>query len=129
MPKKRKTGYLGTTKKIKSVKDSCLLTFTYTAIKATDSKPFIIVTGPRWKAKKGGTYISGVNLNFLNPRTSRMLVSKFGALPPGGVSYTDIKKATKSDPACCIRTYNVRNIRALHTVDPSGALIDTLLNL
>ena len=125
MARKQKTEYLGTTKKLptqREVKrlrspDGCLFTFTYRAKGAHDPSPFIIMTSPKWIAKNGHTYISGVNLKTMSPRSRDIIIDEFGSLPVGSVSYSDIQAAVKDDPECCIRTYNVRNVRALHKVE------------
>ena len=121
--KNKKTTYFGKgdSKKlhqsIEKKEEGCVFTFKYQSPRATDPQPVIIMTGPRWIAKNGGLYISGVNVNDLNPRTRKMLIRKFGSLPVGSVSFNDLKAATKADPTCCIRTYNTENVRALHKVE------------
>jgi len=117
MPEKYRATLLGTTRKLDSVKTGSLFSFLYNARAATDPNPFIIMVSRRWKAKNGGTYFNGVNLNDLHPKTREFLIAEFGDLPVGSFSFTDIDHATKSDPRCCIRTYNVRNVRALHKVE------------
>jgi len=114
---KLETSFIGTTKKLDRIKTGCVFTFKYTAKNATDPTPVIIMTKPKWTAKNGKTYISGVNINSLGANTRIFLLKEFGRLPVGSVSFDDLKDATKSDPSCCIRTYNVRNIRALHKVE------------
>jgi len=116
MIKKQKTTFLGTTTKLDVQKEGCLFTFIYRAIGGRDPKPFIIMTGNRWKSKEGKTYFSGVNLKTLSSGSRDLVIRKFGHLPVGSVSYQDVKGAIGEDPACCIRTYNVRKVRALHTV-------------
>lgn len=130
MPKKLKTTFLGTTRNLpekevldkqgpkakKKVPDGCLFSFKYNSITATDPNPFIIMISPRWTAKKGGTYFTGVNLNDIGSEARGDIVSEFGNLPVGSVSFSDIKGVT-DDPGCCVRTYNVRNVRALHKVE------------
>ncbi len=122
MAKIFKTVFLGTTRRLDSVKSGSLVTFSYTAKGATDPSPFVLLTSKRWKSKEGKTYFNGINLN--NPQmksnTKMMLIREFGSLPVGSVSYSDVQEATQSDPSCCVRTYNVRNVRALHTVGPSN---------
>jgi len=109
--------FLGTTRRLESVKTGCLFTFHYRAKDGTDPTPFIIMTGPKWRAKKGGTYISGVNLNLMDEGVANEIISEFGALPIGSVSYKDIQSIAGQDPECCIRTYNTIKIRALHKVE------------
>ena len=116
MVKKQKNILLGTTLKLDAQKQGCLFKFHYRAAGAHDPTPFIIMTGPRWKSKSGKTYFSGVNLKTLRPASRRKIIRKFGYLPVGSVSYQDIKAEIDDDPACCMRTYNVRNVRALHIV-------------
>jgi len=110
--------FLGTTRRLKNIKTGCLFTFHYRAKDGTDPTPFIIMLGPKWSAKKGGTYISGVNLNVINEESRNEIISQFGNLPVGSVSYNDIKSVAGQDPACCVRTYNTIKIRALHKVEP-----------
>ena len=125
MPKPRKTTFLGTTKKLPpqeeavklKVKDGCLFKFNYNSKTARDPSPFIIMTSPRWKSKSGKTYISGINLKTMSAKSRNTIIDEFGSLPVGSVSYLDIQQAVKQDPDCCIRTYNVRNVRALHKVE------------
>tara|TARA_R110000751_G_scaffold25664_3_gene69411 strand:- start:602 stop:991 length:390 start_codon:yes stop_codon:yes gene_type:complete len=123
-----KTSYLGTTKKLptreqvekqpKKVPEGCLFTFYYRSRTATDLQPFIIMISPKWVArKKGGTYFTGVNLNDMSEDSRTALILEFGELPVGSVSYADVKAASENDPNCCIRTYNVTKVRALHKVD------------
>ena len=123
MAKTFKTTYLGTTKKLptkdqvekqtekqrEEAPEGCLFT-------ATDPKPLIIMISPKWVAEKGGTYFTGVNLNDLGSDTKNELILEFGDLPVGSVSYSDIKAYSDDDPDCCIRTYNVNKVRALHKV-------------
>jgi hypothetical protein len=125
MVRKQKTILLGTTRKIPTqdevkrlpTPDGCLYTFKYRAKDANDPEPFIIMTSPRWIAKNGNTYISGVNLKTMSSSSRSTIIDEFGSLPVGSVSYSDIQAAVKEDPECCIRTYNVRNVRALHKVE------------
>ena len=127
MAKTFKTKYLGTTKKLPTkaqveelpdkVAEGCLFTFYYRSKTATDPKPLIIMISPKWVAEKGGTYFTGVNLNDLGSDTKNELILEFGDLPVGSVSYSDIKAYSDDDPDCCIRTYNVNKVRALHKVE------------
>ena len=127
MAKTLKTSYLGTTKKLptkvqveklrKKVAKGCLFTFYYRSKTATDPQPLIIMISPKWMAKKGGTYFTGVNLNDFNTKVRNSIVSEFGALPVGSVSFADIKSFSDDDPNCCVRTYNVSKVRALHKVE------------
>ena len=127
MAKTLKTSYLGTTKKLPTkaqveelpdkVAEGCLFTFYYRSKTATDPKPFIIMISPKWVAIKGGTYFTGVNLNDLGSDTRDELILEFGSLPVGSVSYADIKASSGDDPDCCVRTYNVNRVRALHKVE------------
>ena len=122
-----KTSFLGTTRKLptkdklkkqpKRVVRGCLFTFHYRSRTATDSRPFIIMISPKWVAKKGGTYFTGVNLNGINPSTRSSIIKKFGSSPVGSVTYKDIKDFSRQDPNCCVRTYNVTKVRALHKVE------------
>ena len=116
MVKKEKNILLGTTQALDTQKEGCLFSFHYRGKGAHDPKPFIIMTGNRWKSKEGKTYISGINLKTLARKSRSTVIRKFGHLPVGSVSYQDVKAAISQDPACCIRTYNVRNVRALHIV-------------
>jgi hypothetical protein len=127
MAKILKTTYLGTTQKLpkkedvekqpKMAADGCLFTFYYRSKTATDPHPFIIMISPKWVAKKTGhSYFTGVNLNDFPSDTVQELVQDFGGLPVGSVSYADILSASDYDPNCCIRTYNVNKVRALHKV-------------
>lgn len=127
MAKILKTKYLGTTRKLptkgeaekqpKKVSKGCLFTFYYRSKGATDPKPLIIMISPKWVAKKGGTYFTGVNLNDFPKDIRQELVKEFGGLPVGSVSYNDIEAASKRHPSCCVRTYNVSKVRALHKVE------------
>ena len=127
MAKTLKTSYLGTTKKLPTkaqveelpdkVAEGCLFTFYYRSKTATDPKPLIIMISPKWVAEKGGTYFTGVNLNDLGSDTKNELILEFGSLPVGSVSYADIKASSGDDPDCCVRTYNVNRVRALHKVE------------
>ena len=127
MAKTLKTSYLGTTKKLPTkaqveelpdkVAEGCLFTFYYRSKTATDPKPLIIMISPKWIAEKGGTYFTGVNLNDLGSDTRDELILEFGSLPVGSVSYADIKASSGDDPDCCVRTYNVNRVRALHKVE------------
>jgi len=126
MAKNKNTTFLGTTSKLPSqdttkkqpkiVPKGCLFSFSYRAIDGRDPSPFIIMVSARWKAKNGNTYFSGVNLKTLGAKTRRRIIAEFGGLPVGSVSYSDIKSVASQDPECCIRTYNVRKVRALHKV-------------
>ena len=126
MVKKLKSKFLGTTKKLPDKKQveklktevpvGCLFQFSYRGKGAVDPNPFIIMISPKWVAKNGGTYFTGVNLNFLRPDVRQIVIEEFGSLPVGSVSYVDIKAYAPQDPNCCVRTYNVRNVRALHKV-------------
>jgi len=127
MTKIFKTSFLGTTKKLpaqhtvkklpRRVPVGCLYTFYYRSRTATDPNPFIILISPKWTAKKGGTYFTGVNLNDFSLEIRQDLISEFGALPVGSVSYEDIKGFSEDDPNCCVRTYSVNKVRALHKVE------------
>tara|TARA_R110000796_G_scaffold65569_2_gene151450 strand:+ start:12521 stop:12907 length:387 start_codon:yes stop_codon:yes gene_type:complete len=127
MVKTLKTSYLGTTRKLPTADqvekqkniapEGCLFTFYYRSKTATDPNPFIIMISPKWIAKKGGTYFTGVNLNDLDSEIRNELVLEFGSLPVGSVSYADIKASSGDDPDCCVRTYNVNRVRALHKVE------------
>tara|TARA_R110000765_G_scaffold166940_2_gene271826 strand:- start:311 stop:697 length:387 start_codon:yes stop_codon:yes gene_type:complete len=126
MAKNKKTTYLGTTKKLpyqntakkqpKTVSGGCLFTFNYRARDGRDPSPFIIMVSGRWKADNGGTYFNGVNLKTLGATARARIILEFGGLPVGSVSYNDIQAVAGQDPECCIRTYNVRKVRALHKV-------------
>jgi hypothetical protein len=126
MVKNKKTIYLGTTSKLphqdtavkqpKTSPKGCLFAFKYRARDGRDPSPFIIMVSGRWKADNGGTYFNGVNLKTLGSETRAQIILEFGHLPVGSVSYNDIKDIAGQDPECCIRTYNVRKVRALHKV-------------
>jgi len=133
MVKNLKTTFLGTTRNLptkeelakegpkakkkaeKKAKQGCLFIFQYRGKGATDPKPYIIMISPKWTSKKGKTYFTGVNLNLISESARDDIARTFGHLPVGSVSFTDIKDTT-TDPGCCVRTYNVRNVRALHKV-------------
>jgi len=127
MVKILKTKYLGTTRKLptkeqaekhsKRVAKGCLFSFYYRSKSATDLNPLIIMISPKWIAKKGGSYFTGVNLNTFPKDIRQELIKEFGGLPVGSVSYNDIKAASKRHPSCCVRTYNVNKVRALHKVE------------
>jgi len=127
MAKILKTTYLGTTKKLPTaeqvefqpsgVAEGCLFTFQYRSRTASDPQPLIIMISPKWVARKGGTYFTGVNLNDFSSEIRQDLISEFGALPVGSVSYEDIKGFSEDDPDCCVRTYSVNKVRALHKVE------------
>jgi len=127
MVKNKKTTFLGTTRKLpfqdtakkqpKTAAKGCLFRFKYRAKSATDPAPFIIMISGRWKAKNGNTYFTGVNLNTLDASTARRIVVQFGRLPVGSVSYKDIQSIGGQDPNCCVRTYSVRKVTALHKVE------------
>ncbi len=118
---------MGTTKKLPKKEDvkkqpkiaakGCLFTFYYRSKTATDLNPLIIMISPKWVAKKGGTYFTGVNLNDFSAKVKRQIIKEFGKLPVGSVSYSDIKNFSKNDPDCCVRTYNASKVRALHKVE------------
>ena len=126
MVENQKTIFLGTTKKLpdkrtvekqgKRVAAGCIFTFDYRSATATDKRPTIIMISPKWVAKNGRTYFTGVNLNDIEGDDRDMIIMTFGSLPVGSVSYEDIKGIT-SDPGCCVRTYNVNKVRALHKVE------------
>ena len=122
MVKKRKTKFLGTTKSLpdkeqrRKVAGGCIFAFDYRSATATDKKPLIIMISPKWTAKNGQRYFTGVNLNDISSDESEKIIKMFGSLPVGSVSYDDIKAETK-DPGCCVRTYDVRKVRALHKVE------------
>ena len=117
-----KSVFLGSTRRLDAVKSGSLVTFSYRRYGATDPTPFVLLTSKRWKSKEGKTYFNGINLNNpdMSADTRQTLIREFGSLPVGSVSYKDVQEATDFDPSCCIRTYNVRNVRALHTVGPSN---------
>jgi len=127
MAKILKTTYLGTTRNLITKEeieekkrvppDGCLYTFSYRSKTGTDSNPLIIMTSPKWAAKKGGFFLSGVNLNRIGSDSKKEIIAQFAELPVGSVSYEDIKKAVPDNPECCIRTYDVRKVRALHKVE------------
>jgi len=128
MAKILKTTFLGTTKKLLTKKqlakkrpgkptEGCLFIFDYRSRTATDPKPFIIMISPKWVARKGGTYFTGVNLNDLKPKVRKNIISHFGKRPVGSVSYHEIVAFSDDDPACCVRTYSVNKVRALHKVE------------
>lgn len=122
-----KTSFLGTTRKLPSSEQlkklpkiagqGCLFAFYYRSKGATDPHPFIIMVSPKWVSKKGTTYFTGINLNTFDLQTRRDIVSEFGHLPVGSVSYNDIKEFSKKNPNCCVRTYNVNKVRALHKIE------------
>tara|TARA_R100000458_G_C8025932_1_gene83587 strand:- start:69 stop:452 length:384 start_codon:yes stop_codon:yes gene_type:complete len=126
MVKNKKSKFLGTTKRLPDQRDvkkqpekivtGCLFSFQYHSATATDPRPFIIMISPKWTAKKGGTYFTGINLNDISVKARDTIINQFGSLPVGSVSYEDIKGVTR-DPGCCVRTYNVRKVRALHKVE------------
>tara|TARA_R100000458_G_C8197259_1_gene188946 strand:- start:229 stop:471 length:243 start_codon:yes stop_codon:yes gene_type:complete len=72
---------------------------------------------PPWVGKNGKKYFTGVNLNLVKPQVAQNIINEFGSLPVGSVSYRDIQAFASQDPTCCVRTYFVRNVRALHKVD------------
>jgi hypothetical protein len=117
MVKNLKTVFLGTTKRLTGLKSGCLFTFRYRGRDATDPTPFIIMISPPWVAKNGNKYFTGVNLNKIKPEVAQQIISEFGSLPIGSVSYRDLQDYAAQDPSCCVRTYYVRNVRALHKVD------------
>ena len=127
MVKILKTSFLGTTKKLPKKEDlkkqpkiapkGCLFTFYYRSKTATDPNPLIIMISPKWDAKKGGTYFTGVNLNDFPSKVKGQIIKEFGTLPVGSVSYNDLRAFSKNDPACCVRTYSVGKVRALHKVE------------
>jgi hypothetical protein len=104
-------------KQPKTAPEGCLFRFKYKAKAATDPSPFIIMISGRWKAKNGDTYFTGVNLNTLGGATANKIILQFGDLPVGSVSYNDIQGIGGQDPNCCVRTYNVRKVTALHKVE------------
>lgn len=127
MTKIFKTSYLGTTKKLptqqtvrklpRRVPKGCLYTFYYRSRTATDPNPFIIMISPKWTAKKGGNYFTGVNLNDFPLDMKDAIINEFGKLPVGSVSFDRLKSFSEDDPSCCVRTYNVNKVRALHKVE------------
>lgn len=54
-------------------------------------------------------------------RSSEQYYPEFGQKPVGSVSFSDIKNFADNDPECCIRTYDVRKVRALHKVAVKSA--------
>ena len=116
MVKKLNTYFLGTTQKLDSLKTGCLFVFHYRAKAAHDPFPFIIMISKRWTSKNGNRYFTGVNLKTLGAGARDEIIKEFGDLPVGSVSYDDIKAYASQDPDCCVRTYYVRNVRALHKV-------------
>tara|TARA_R100000544_G_C2162729_1_gene28428 strand:+ start:127 stop:495 length:369 start_codon:yes stop_codon:yes gene_type:complete len=116
MAQKLNTYFLGTTKKLDSLKTGCLFTFQYRAKDGRDPNPFIIMISPKWIAKNGGRYFTGVNLKTMDAASRELIIQQFGGLPIGSVSFSDIKAFAPQDPDCCVRTYNVRKVRALHKV-------------
>lgn len=126
MAKNKNTTFLGTTRKLpyqdlakkqpKTVPGGCLFIFNYRARNGRDPSPFIIMVSGRWKAKNGDTYFNGINLKTLGAATRTKIILQFGGLPVGSVSYNDIRGVAGQDPECCIRTYNVKKVRALHKV-------------
>lgn len=127
MEKTLKTTFLGTTQKLptaeqvekqpETVKKGCLFTFEYRSITATDPQPLIIMISPKWVADKGGTYFNGVNLNDFPPKIKKKIINEFGNRRVGSVSFDEIKAFSEEDPTCCVRTYNVNKVRALHKVE------------
>jgi len=127
MEKILKTTFLGTTKKLPTAKQvefqpsgvakGCLFTFEYRSRTATDPQPLIIMISPKWVADKGGTYFNGVNLNDFPPEIKKEIVNKFGNRRVGSVSFGEIKAFSGKDPTCCVRTYSVNKVRALHKVE------------
>lgn len=116
MAKKLNSYYLGTTRKLNKLKTGCLFTFHYRAKGANDPQPFIIMISPIWTSKKGNRYFTGVNLKTIGTEARNQIIQEFGPLPVGSVRYNDIKAFAPKDPDCCVRTYNIRNVRALHKV-------------
>ena len=127
MTKIFKTSFLGTTKKLptqrtvkklpRRVPQGCLFTFYYRSKTATDSNPFIIMISPKWTAKKGGTYFTGVNLNDFPVDMKSAIIKEFGKRPVGSVTYQELKSFSEDDPSCCVRTYSTSKVRALHKVE------------
>jgi hypothetical protein len=115
------TRFLGTTAKIDAVKTGCIFSFHYRSATATDPHPIIIMTSGRWKSKDGKTYFNGVNLKGLGEEVANSIILEFGQKPVGSVSFNDIRKFAKEDPECCIRTYDVRKVQALHKVAVKSA--------
>ena len=116
MVKNLKTIFLGSTRRLPGVKSGCLFAFKYRAKRATDPTPFIIMISPPWTAN-GKRYFTGVNLNLVDPEVADEIINEFGSLPVGSVSYRDLQAFAAQDPECCVRTYYVRNVRALHKVE------------
>jgi len=115
------TRFLGTTARIDAVKTGCIFSFRYRSATATDPSPIIIMTSGRWKSKDGRTYFNGVNLKGLGEEVANSIIREFGQKPVGSVSFSDIQKFADDDPECCIRTYDVRKVRALHKVAVKSA--------
>ena len=116
MAKKLNSYFLGTTRKLDALKTGCLFAFHYRAKDARDPNPFIIMISKKWTSKNGGRYFTGVNLKTMDRKSREEVIKEFGHLPVGSVSFSDIKAFAPQDPNCCVRTYNVRKVRALHKV-------------
>ena len=116
MAKKLISYYLGKPRKLDKLTKGCLFTFNYHGKGAHDPKPFIIMISPRWKAKNNDTYFTGVNLKTMKAESRKEIIQEFGHLPVGSVSFADIKAFAPQDPNCCVRTYNEKNVTALHMV-------------
>jgi len=116
MAKKLNSYFLGTTRKLDALKTGCLFAFHYRAKDARDPNPFIIMISKKWTSKNGGRYFTGVNLKTMSADSRNQIIQEFGELPVGSVSFSDIKAFAPQDPNCCVRTYNVRKVRALHKV-------------
>ncbi len=122
-----KTSFLGTTKKLptqqtvkklpRRIPQGCLFSFYYRSRTATDPNPLIIMISPKWVAKNGNSYFTGVNLNDFPVDMKSSLMHSFGKRPVGSVTYQELKSFSADDPSCCVRTYNVRKVRALHKVE------------
>ena len=122
MIKNLKTSFLGTTRKIESAKGGCIFLFKYASKTATDPNPLIIMISPPWIGKNGNKYFTGVNLNLIKPEIARQIIKEFGSHPVGSVSYNDLQSYAAQDPSCCVRTYFVRKVRALHKVGVTHSL-------
>ena len=127
MEKILKTTFLGTTKELPTaeqvefqpsgVAEGCLFTFEYRSRTATYPQPLIIMISPKWVADKGGTYFNGVNLNDFPKKIKTKVINEFGNRRVGSVSFDEIKAFSEEDPTCCVRTYSVNKVRALHKVE------------
>tara|TARA_R110000744_G_scaffold231923_1_gene350009 strand:+ start:126 stop:572 length:447 start_codon:yes stop_codon:yes gene_type:complete len=116
--------HLGTTSRVKAVV-GCVYTFYYRSTGASTSPAFILLLdGGAWKSngkrksRPSRRYYMGVNLKAFSEEDRRALVKEFGPHPT--VSLQDVEgmdDVSFPEREKYVRTYDLRKIRSLHTID------------